>query len=180
MFQKIKIKEDSIKEEDIIYKMQKDLKNENNVENKEKLRKIEDKLVKLKSNDLHKIVKEEIEKVDCEAGGLNSGHLWKIKSKLKPKMSNKYTAIVDENGKLLTSEEDIDNETVKNYTKVLENRKISPNLEEYQKDREELCEIRIKEGKRNITPNWTAENVRCVVKELKKNKTEILSDDALV
>ena len=86
-------------------------------------------------------------------------------------MSNKYTAIVDENGKLLTSEEDIDNETVKNYTKVLENRKISPNLEEYQKDREELCEIRIREAKRNITPNWTAENVKCVVKELKKKKS---------
>ena len=123
-FKKIKIKENSIKEEDILYKMQKDLKSENNVESKEKLRKVEEKLVKLKSNDLHKIVKEEIEKIDCEAGGFNSGHLWKIKSKLQPKMSNKYTAIEDENGKLLTSEEDIDNETVKHYTKVLENRKI--------------------------------------------------------
>ena len=84
-----------------------------------------------------------------------------------------YTAIEDENGKLLTSEDDIDNETVKHYSKVLENRKISPNLEEYQKDREELCEIRIKEAKRNITPNWTAENVKRVVKELKKKKTHM-------
>ena len=88
-------------------------------------------MVNLKSNDLYEIVKEEIEKVDCEAGGFNSGHLWKIKSKLKPRIRNTYTAIEDEDGKLLTSEEDIDNETVKHYTKVLENRKISPNLEEY-------------------------------------------------
>ena len=69
------------------------------------------------------------------------------------------------------SEEYIDNETVKHYSKVLENRKISPNLEEYQKDREELCEIRIKEAKKNITPNWTKENVKLVVKELKKKKS---------
>ena len=39
-------------------------------------------------------------------------------------MSNKYTAIEDENGELLTNEEDIDKETVKHYTKVLENKKI--------------------------------------------------------
>ena len=64
-------------------------------------------------------------------------------------MSNKYTAIEDENGELLTNEDDIDKETVKHYTKVLENKKIAPNLNEHQKDRERLCESRIKEAKKN-------------------------------
>ena len=85
-------------------------------------------------------------------------------------MSNKYTAIEDENGELLTNEEDIDKETVKHYTKVLENKKIAPNLNEYQKDRERLCESRIKEAKKNKTADWTQANVKRAVMELKKKK----------
>ena len=130
--------------------MQKELKKENDEESKKELKKVEEKLVNLKSDDQFKVVKEEIEKIDCESGGFNSGHLWKIKSKLRPKLENKYTAIEDDNGKLLTNEEDIDNQTVKHYTKVLENKQIAPNLSEYQRDRERLCESRIKEA--NETP----------------------------
>ena len=107
----------------------------------------------------------------CETGGFNSGHSWKMKNKLKSKESNKYTAIEDENGKLLTSEKDIDEETIKHYTKVLENRKIKTNLEEYQIEREKLCEERINEARKNVTPDWTNENVKRVVKELKKKKS---------
>ena len=67
-------------------------------------------------------------------------------------MNNKHTAIEDENGKLITNEENINNETVKHYKKVLENRKMSPNLAENQEQREKLCESRIKEAKKNKTP----------------------------
>ena len=70
-----------------------------------------------------------------------------MKSKLKSKENNKYTAIEDENGKLLTSEEEIDNETIKHYTKVLENRQIKTNLKDYQLEREKLCEERINEAR---------------------------------
>ncbi len=28
--------------------------------------------------DMYKIVKEEAEKVDCDSGGFNSGHLWNL------------------------------------------------------------------------------------------------------
>ena len=166
-FNKIKITENAVKEEDILYKKQKELKNRADPESKKKLVEIEEELVNLKSNDLYNIVKDEIVRIDCEAGGFNSGHLWKMKSKLKSKENNKYTAIEDKNGKLLTSEEEIDNETMKHYTKVLENRKIKTNLEQYQIEREQLCEERIKEARKNITPDWTTENIRQVVKELK-------------
>ena len=170
-FKKIKIKENSIKQEDILYAEQKELKGKNDAESKRKLEKIEEKLANLKSEDLFNVVKAEIENIDCETGGFNSGHIWKIKSKLKPKLSNKYTAIEDKNGKLLTTETEIDEETVKHYTKVLENRQMKPNLEQYKKEREELCEIRIKEAKKNVTPDWKIENVKCVIKELKKKKS---------
>ena len=105
-------------EEDILYKMQKELKKENDEESKKELKQVEEKLVNLKSDDRFKVVEDEIEKIDCEFGGFNSGLLWKIKSKLKPKLNNKYTAIEDDNGKLLTNEEDINNQTVKHYTKT--------------------------------------------------------------
>ena len=170
-FRKIKITENAVKEEDILYSKQKELKSRTDPKSKKKLAEIEEELVNLKSNDLHKIIKDEIEQIDCESGGFNSGHLWKIKSKLKSKENNKYTAIEDENGKLLTSEEEIDEETMKHYTKVLENRPIKTNLEQHKKDREQLCEDRIKEAKKNITPDWTDENVKRVIKALKTKKS---------
>ena len=52
--------------------MQKELKKENDEESKKELKKVEEKLVKLKSNDLFKVVKDEIEKIDCESG------LWRL------------------------------------------------------------------------------------------------------
>ena len=55
-FKKIKIKEDAIKEEDELYKIQKELKNDESKESKEKLRQVEERLIKLKSDDLHNIV----------------------------------------------------------------------------------------------------------------------------
>ena len=170
-FKKIKITENAVKKEDVLYRKQKELKSQTDPESKKKLAEVEEELVNLKSNDLFNIVKDEIVRIDCETGGFNSGHLWKMKAKLKSKESNKYTAIEDENGKLLTSEKDIDEETIKHYTKVLENRKIKTNLEEYQIEREKLCEERINEARKNITPDWTNENVKRVVKELKKKKS---------
>ena len=80
-------------------------------------------------------------------------------------MDNKYTAIEDDNGKLLTNEEDIDNQTVKHYKKVLENKQIAPNLSAYQRDRERLCESKIKEAKKIKTPDWTEKNVRRAIME---------------
>ena len=120
---------------------------------------------------MYNIVKEEISKIDSEAGGFNSGHLWSIKSKLKPKMCNSYTAIEDANGKLLTKEKDIEKETVKHYSKVLENRTIKKGLEQHQKEREELCEQRMKVASKNVTPDWTTKNVRDAIKDLKKKKS---------
>ena len=64
-FKKVKLKDNAIKEEDILYKMQKELKKENDEESKKELKKVEEKLVNLKSNDLFKVVKDEIEKIDC-------------------------------------------------------------------------------------------------------------------
>ena len=123
------------------------------------------------ADDMFKIVKEEVEKVDCESGGFNSGHLWKLKSKLRPKFNDKPTAVIDSDGTLATSTESIKRVHVEHFKKVLENRTIKPGLEEHQKAREELCHLRISRAKLNKTPDWEIEDVKFVIKNLKKKKS---------
>ena len=55
--------------------------------------------------------------------------------------------------------------------KVLENRPIKSHLADYQREREDLCEERIKLARRNVTPDWNEKDVRFVIKHLKKKKT---------
>ena len=88
-FKKIKVKSTYNKEVDELFKQQKQLRLKVDVESKKKLKEIEEKLADKLADDMFKIVKEEVEKVDCESGGFNSGHLWKLKSKLRPKFNDK-------------------------------------------------------------------------------------------
>ena len=74
---------------------------------------------------MYNTVKEEVDEVDCEAGGFNSGHLWKLKSKFRPKFNDYPTSMIDSEGKIVTPEKDIKEVTVKHFRKVLENRTIT-------------------------------------------------------
>ena len=70
---------------------------------------------------------------------------------------------------MLIAEKDIKEVTVTHYKKVLEKRPIKSGLENYQCEREELCALRVKEARKVITPNWDIEDVKFVIKHLKKN-----------
>ena len=94
------------------------------------------------SEHLYKIVKEEVEGVKSDEGGLNSGHLWKIWNKLRPKYISNPTAIINSEGKLLTSSEDIKEATMMHFEHVLRNRPINQDLHEYKEEGERLCEGR--------------------------------------
>ena len=54
----------------LLYRMQKELKNNESHESKEKLWQVEERLIKLKSDNLHNVVKDEIEK---RQGGSSRG-----------------------------------------------------------------------------------------------------------
>ena len=153
-FKKIKIKGTPNKEIDDLFAQQKQLKSKVDAESKRKLKEIEDKLAEKMSEDMFKIVTEEVSKIYCESGGFNSGHLWKLKNKLRPKFNDNPTAVLDINGTLVTSVENIKKIHVAHFQKVLENRTIKSGLEEHKKTREELCEMRIKKAKLNKTPDW--------------------------
>ena len=123
------------------------------------------------AEDMFKIVEEEVSKVDCESGGFNSGHLWKLKSKLRPKFNDKPTAMVDSSGRIVTSVEEIKSVHVTHFEKFLENRPIKSGLEEQHKLREKFCFKRINNAKLNKTTDWDIEDVKFVITNLKKKKS---------
>ena len=53
---------------------------------------------------------------------------------------------------------------------MLENRQIKNGLESYQREREELCDLRVNEARQNKTPNWDIEDVKFVIKKYKEKK----------
>ena len=58
------------------------------------------------AEDIYNIVKEEVEIVKNDEGGFYSGHLWKLKNKLRPKHILNPTAMLNREGKLVTESED--------------------------------------------------------------------------
>ena len=95
------------------------------------------------SEDLYRIVREEVSKINNENGGFNSGHLWQVKKKLSGKFYNPPIAVSDQEGNLAISKEEIEKATINHYKKVLENRTIKEGLESHKNEIEKLCEIRI-------------------------------------
>ena len=88
---------------------------------------------------------------DSEDGGFNTGKLWKLKKKLSPRCVNPPSVMVDSNGKILTSEEDIKDEAIKHYKKVFKSKVIKQGLEDMQKDKEMLCLKHIEKAYENKT-----------------------------
>ena len=114
---------------------------------------------------------EEVKKIDCEEGGINSGHLWKLKKKLSPKCRDPPTAMMDRQGNLLTSAPAIEALAVDTYKKRLENKKIKDELKNLQNDKEDLCKLRLKLASKVKTPPWTMKQLETVLNYLKKNKS---------
>ena len=69
---------------------------------------------------MYEIVKEQIEKVQSDKEGFRSGHLWRLKSKLRPQENTYPTAMTNKNGKIKTSKNKIDKLTLEHYKNILE------------------------------------------------------------
>ena len=123
------------------------------------------------AEDLYHIVKEEVEIVASDQGGFNSGHLWKIKKKLRPKYQTNPTAMMNMEGKTVTSSDEIKKASMEHFKHVLTNRPMNPNLQEYKEERETFCEERIKIASKNISPDWSEKSVHDVITKFKKKKS---------
>ena len=115
---------------------------------------------------MYQIVKKKVEKVNSDEGVLNSGHLWRLKSKLRPKLNDYPTAMTNKEGELKKL-------TVYHYKNILAKRPMRNNkLEQYRIEKESLCEQRLKEAKLKVTPDWSVEDVKYVVKHLQTKKSK--------
>ena len=109
--------------------------------------------------------------IDCEEGGMNSGHLWNLKRKLNPKVRDPPTAMMDESGNLVSSTEKIKELTIEAYAKRLENRPMKKELLYLKELKEKLFRIRLNKARKNKTQPWSREKVIKVLKGLKKDKS---------
>ena len=170
-FKKIRIKTSDVTEIDKLFNERTRLRHKSDKESKDKISEIEKKLADQMAEDLFKIVKEEVKNIESDEGGFNSGHLWKLKRKLRPQHIDNPTAMLNKDGKLVTSKEELKETALLHFEKVQENRPVKAELEEYKEEREKLCEDRINSAKRNITPDWEEKDVKYVIKNLKKKKS---------
>ena len=65
--------------------------------------------------------------------------MWKLKNKLNKKYPDPPTAMNDEHENLITRKEEIQEQTLKYYQKVLENKTINTDLKDHQRARNELA-----------------------------------------
>ena len=92
-------------------------------------------------------IKEEIENIKADEGGIHSGYLWKIKKKLSPNSRDPPTAMEDDAGKLVTVPDENDNLALHTFTERLRNRNIREGLEGLKNAKEKLCEKRLEIAK---------------------------------
>ena len=117
-----------------------------------------------------KIIDQETAGLNCETGGYNAGHLWKLKNKIIPKPKQVPTAMKINDGTHLTGYEEIKEATLDHYKHVLRNRSINDGLEDHKQNKDNLCKTRLEITNLNKTPNWTRAELEVVLKGLKNKK----------
>ena len=129
-FKKIRIKSTYNSKIDKLFQKRNSLRRLKDIddEKKSELERVEAELSDNMAEDMFKIVKDEVDKVNCEEGGFHSGHLWRLKNKLKPKYNNYPTAMIDKEGKLVTTQNGLKTLAMEHYQKVLEDRPIVEGL----------------------------------------------------
>ena len=117
-----------------------------------------------------KILKEEINDLTCDDTGVHPGKLWRLRKKLFPNFREPPAAMKDEDGNVVTSIEEIEKLSIKTYESRLQNRPMLPELEHLKKEKELLCDLKLKTAKANKTKLWTQGDLEKVLKYLKKSK----------
>ena len=142
-FDKIRIVDKPNKEmEDLFNKRQK-LKNLKDEKSRHEMEEVENKLAEMCAQSNYEKIKEEIDNINCDEGGFNSGHLWKLKKKLSPRGRDPPTAMLDPFGNLVTSTAGVGKLALNHYQNILENKPMNEDLKHVQVDKEELCDLRL-------------------------------------
>ena len=165
-FKKVKISEKYDHKLEELYDKRRYLRTKDDGESNLELEAVEKELAERYSDKMFKTIEDELKAVKGEDGGYNPGHLWKLKKKLSSGQNDPPTAMKDEDGNLLTSEEEIKNEALKHYKKVFEDKAIDEDLTDQEVEREKLCADRLDQAAKNKTEPWTTKNVEAAIRSL--------------
>ena len=120
-FNKIRITNRHNKVIEELFEKRKSLKNKKDDKSKHELEIVENHLADLCAKTNFEKIKEEIKGIKPDEGGVNSSKLWKLKKKLNPKCRDPPTAMVDDDGNLITSAKGLEDLALKTYSRRLEN-----------------------------------------------------------
>ena len=172
-FKKVKIVDKTDKKLEELYNTRRLLRTKEDNNSKIELAKVDKELAEKYSEVMFKKIMTEVkDSNDDEDGGFNAGKLWKLKKKLSPNCSEPPTAMMSDEGKLLTNDAEIVKEAEKHYKNVFKPTEIKEGLKELKETREQLCIKRLEEASKNKTPDWTIEDVTCAIKSLKTGKAQ--------
>ena len=167
-FKKIKITNKTDETLENLYNKRRILRTKTDIKSKNELKELEDELAEKYSEKMYKKIKDEIDCINSEDGGFNSGKLWKLKKKLSPRSTDPPTAMKNRDGNLMTNDEEIKEEAKKHYKNVFQDKPMEESIKHIRDEREKLCLERLKTSKENKTPPWTIEDVTFAIKCLKK------------
>ena len=140
-FKKIRITDKPNQEIEDLFDQRRILRNKKDETSIKDLEAVENKLAEKCAKENYQKIMEEVELIDCDEGGVNSNHLWRLKKKLSPKCRDPPTAMLDNQGNLVTSEQGIEALAVETYRKRLENREIKDDLKNLQNDKKSCVNL---------------------------------------
>ena len=79
------------------------------------LENVDDRLSEMCAQDNLKAIEEACGNLSCETGGLNAGNLWQLKKKLRGRYNEPPTAMLDEQGNLVTGSKALEGLTINMY-----------------------------------------------------------------
>ena len=133
---------------------------------------IEAELAKSVSKTNFEKIKENISLLTSINGSLSATGLWKVKQKKIPKHSKPLpVAKVDNHGRLISDPDELKKLYIDTYVHRLRQRPIRPELKELEILKSELFNKRIKLIKMKQFEPWNLDNLRYVLRSLKKNKS---------
>ena len=169
-FKKIRIKENQNQDIIDLFDKRRILRSKDDVQSKTELKNIEEELATKCAEQNYLKIKTEMDNIQCDEGGFNAGKFWNLKKKLCPRPQDPVTAMLDDDGNLVTTVKGIQNLAIKHYTNVLRNRTISEKYSKLKDDKEDLCEERVKLARENKSPPWNIDDLEAVLKFLKNKK----------
>ena len=169
-FKKIRINKNRKDKSVELFSRLQDLNNkDDDVSKEEKTKVLND--IAAEANSSFKKVRDEIDKMKTNKGGMSEHQIWKLNKKLCPRSKDPPTAMLDGKGNLLTENKAIERRAIEVYKQRLAGNNIVENLADLEKDTNKLCKNRLKLCKERKSKPWEKSDLQEMLKYLGQEKS---------